>query len=47
MGLEWVFRLLQEPRRLARRYYVSNSIFIGLLVRSMIAGARKRSTVGS
>ena len=23
-GLEWLFRLLQEPRRLARRYLVGN-----------------------
>jgi exopolysaccharide biosynthesis WecB/TagA/CpsF family protein len=26
-GLEWVFRLLQEPRRLWKRYLVTNSIF--------------------
>jgi N-acetylglucosaminyldiphosphoundecaprenol N-acetyl-beta-D-mannosaminyltransferase len=28
IGLEWLFRLLQEPRRLARRYVVSNSQFV-------------------
>jgi N-acetylglucosaminyldiphosphoundecaprenol N-acetyl-beta-D-mannosaminyltransferase len=28
-GLEWAFRLATEPRRLARRYLVGNSIFIG------------------
>src|SRR5262245_24796591 len=27
-GLEWVHRLLQDPRRLAARYLVGNSIFI-------------------
>ena len=27
MGLEWVHRLLQEPRRLARRYLVENLPF--------------------
>ncbi len=27
-GLEWLFRLAQEPRRLARRYLVYNSRFI-------------------
>jgi len=27
-GLEWFYRLLQEPRRLWKRYLVTNSIFI-------------------
>jgi N-acetylglucosaminyldiphosphoundecaprenol N-acetyl-beta-D-mannosaminyltransferase len=27
-GLEWLFRLLSEPRRLWRRYLVTNSLFI-------------------
>jgi N-acetylglucosaminyldiphosphoundecaprenol N-acetyl-beta-D-mannosaminyltransferase len=27
-GLEWLFRLMTEPRRLARRYLVYNSIFV-------------------
>ncbi|HKX29268.1 MAG TPA: WecB/TagA/CpsF family glycosyltransferase [Blastocatellia bacterium] len=27
-GLQWLFRLLQEPRRLARRYMVNNPLFI-------------------
>jgi N-acetylglucosaminyldiphosphoundecaprenol N-acetyl-beta-D-mannosaminyltransferase len=27
-GLEWLFRLMTEPRRLARRYLVDNSIFV-------------------
>ena len=30
-GLEWLFRLLTEPRRLARRYVVGNSRFLALL----------------
>ncbi len=30
-GLEWLFRLVNEPRRLWRRYLVTNSLFIGLL----------------
>ena len=32
-GLEWLFRLYQEPRRLFKRYFVTNSIFIFLLLR--------------
>jgi exopolysaccharide biosynthesis WecB/TagA/CpsF family protein len=31
-GLEWLFRLSQEPRRLWKRYLVTNSIFIGLFI---------------
>ena len=27
-GLEWAFRLATEPRRLARRYIVDNSVFV-------------------
>jgi len=28
IGLEWIFRLLQEPRRLYKRYFVDNILFI-------------------
>jgi N-acetylglucosaminyldiphosphoundecaprenol N-acetyl-beta-D-mannosaminyltransferase len=31
-GLEWLFRLLQEPRRMARRYAVTNVAFLRLLL---------------
>jgi N-acetylglucosaminyldiphosphoundecaprenol N-acetyl-beta-D-mannosaminyltransferase len=27
-GLEWCYRILQDPRRLAQKYLVSNTIFI-------------------
>jgi len=37
-GLEWLYRLRQEPRRMARRYVVGNSQFIWLVVRA--AGSR-------
>lgn len=32
-ALEWLFRLSQEPRRLVRRYAVTNTIFVWGLVR--------------
>jgi len=32
LGLEWLYRVKQEPRRLWRRYLVTNSIFVGLLL---------------
>jgi len=35
-GLEWCFRLLQEPRRLAKRYAVTNTKFIWLSVRAIL-----------
>jgi exopolysaccharide biosynthesis WecB/TagA/CpsF family protein len=30
-GLEWLFRLVQEPRRLWRRYLTTNSLFVAKL----------------
>jgi N-acetylglucosaminyldiphosphoundecaprenol N-acetyl-beta-D-mannosaminyltransferase len=35
-GLEWLFRLVQEPRRLARRYLISNAAFLILLTGELI-----------
>ncbi len=32
-GLEWVFRLMQEPRRLAKRYLVYNPRFVWAVLR--------------
>ena len=32
-GLEWLFRLIQEPRRLFKRYFITNSIFIFLFLK--------------
>lgn len=32
-GLEWLFRLCTEPRRLWRRYFVNNSLFLAYLLR--------------
>ena len=33
MGLEWFYRLLQEPRRLFKRYIILNTRFIVLLIK--------------
>ena len=35
-GLEWLFRLAQEPRRLFKRYLVTNTLFIYLCLRIKI-----------
>ncbi len=36
-GLEWLFRLASEPRRLAHRYLIDNSIFLALATRHFLA----------
>jgi N-acetylglucosaminyldiphosphoundecaprenol N-acetyl-beta-D-mannosaminyltransferase len=43
MGLEWLFRLFQEPRRLFRRYVITNSMFIYLFIKKifMAQGGKK------
>lgn len=35
-GLEWFYRILQEPRRMWKRYLVTNSIFAWLLLKEKI-----------
>ncbi|HEY0833537.1 MAG TPA: WecB/TagA/CpsF family glycosyltransferase [Azospirillum sp.] len=35
-GLEWLYRVLQEPRRMWRRYLVTNSLYLGLLTREVV-----------
>lgn len=37
-GLEWLFRLLQEPRRLARRYLIGNWIFMMRVIGDRLRG---------
>jgi len=36
-GLEWLFRTIQEPRRMWKRYLTTNAIFAGLLVRELLS----------
>ncbi len=40
-GLEWLFRLLQEPRRLWKRYLISNSRFLYRLGKARLLGANR------
>jgi N-acetylglucosaminyldiphosphoundecaprenol N-acetyl-beta-D-mannosaminyltransferase len=35
-GLEWLFRFIQEPRRLFKRYFVTDTRFILLLVQELV-----------
>lgn len=41
-SLEWLFRILQEPQRLWRRYFVTNTIFLSKFL-LQFAGLRKYS----
>jgi N-acetylglucosaminyldiphosphoundecaprenol N-acetyl-beta-D-mannosaminyltransferase len=42
LGLEWLYRMLQEPRRMFRRYAVTNARFAALLGRALLARAVPR-----
>jgi N-acetylglucosaminyldiphosphoundecaprenol N-acetyl-beta-D-mannosaminyltransferase len=37
-GMEWLFRLIQEPRRLLFRYVITNTKFIWCSIRGILAG---------
>ena len=41
-GLEWLFRLVTEPRRLWRRYLIGNTVFLATLAKE--ARQRRRAT---
>ncbi len=36
MGMEWVYRLIQEPRRMWRRYLVGNAVFLAHVIRERV-----------
>jgi N-acetylglucosaminyldiphosphoundecaprenol N-acetyl-beta-D-mannosaminyltransferase len=38
MNLEWLFRVMQEPKRLCKRYFVGNGKFIKAIVKERMAG---------
>ena len=42
LGLEWLYRVKQEPRRLWRRYLVTNTLFAGMLATELVGLARRR-----
>jgi len=44
-GLEWVFRLLSEPRRLWRRHVVNDPRFLALLLKQSLLGRFARRSV--
>ena len=40
IGCEWLYRALQEPRRLGRRYLTTNVAFVGLVAREWVRSVR-------
>jgi N-acetylglucosaminyldiphosphoundecaprenol N-acetyl-beta-D-mannosaminyltransferase len=41
-GLEWLFRLSQEPGRLWKRYLITNTLFVWMVVRAWLAAKATR-----
>jgi N-acetylglucosaminyldiphosphoundecaprenol N-acetyl-beta-D-mannosaminyltransferase len=41
LGLEWLYRVLQEPRRMWRRYLVTNTLFCCMVLRELLRGSRR------
>ena len=35
-GLEWLFRLLSEPKRLWKRYLINNPLFVSLVLMQVL-----------
>jgi N-acetylglucosaminyldiphosphoundecaprenol N-acetyl-beta-D-mannosaminyltransferase len=48
MGLEWLYRVKQEPRRLWKRYFTTNSAFVVMLAAALVRQqlARIRTIAG-
>jgi N-acetylglucosaminyldiphosphoundecaprenol N-acetyl-beta-D-mannosaminyltransferase len=44
-GLEWLFRLLQEPRRLFKRYAVTNTLFVYLFLKEYFKVKRNNRSI--
>ena len=41
-GMEWLFRLLQEPTRLWKRYVIGNPLFIARVLKQLLREGRQR-----
>ncbi|WP_415267656.1 WecB/TagA/CpsF family glycosyltransferase [Acidovorax sacchari] len=44
-GMEWLFRMIQEPRRLAWRYLRTNAMFLMLLLRARLSRRHRAQAV--
>ena len=43
-GMEWIYRLFKEPKRLARRYVVGNPVFLMRALWLAVSGATKKQS---
>ncbi len=43
LGMEWLYRVKQEPRRLWRRYLVTNTLFLWMLSKQLFSGKKQKS----
>lgn len=46
LGVEWLYRLMQEPRRLAKRYVATNSRFLSILTGAVISELMRGRATG-
>ncbi len=44
LGLEWLYRVLQEPRRMWRRYLVTNTLFCVMVLSELVRGSEPPRT---
>ena len=46
-GLEWFYRFLCEPGRMWKRYFVTNSIYAGMLIKALMNRERYAKVIES
>lgn len=47
LGLEWLYRVKEEPGRLWKRYLVTNTLFCGMLLGALVKGEGRASEPGA
>ncbi len=43
LGCEWLYRVLQEPGRMWKRYLVTNTVFLMMFIGELFGGPRRRN----
>jgi len=46
LGMEWAYRLIQEPGRLWKRYLIGNGLFLGRVIRQKIFSKKSLDSAG-
>lgn len=41
IGMEWIFRLIQEPKRLYKRYFIDNSLFVIYFLKQILVNDKE------